>query len=110
MAVEITESWTLAPDIAWARTPGGQAAVMTLKAGQPLLLSTSGDVIWDVLVGGRTPQDDLAADPPAPLSTTDVTVQVADAFELAPADVAPDVHAFLEMLEAHGVVVRVRTA
>ena len=29
---------------------------------------------------------------------------------LAPADVAADVHAFLEMLEAHGVLVRVRTA
>lgn len=110
MAVETTEGWALAPDIAWARTPGGQAAVMTLEAGQPLVLGASGDVIWDVLVGGRTPEDDLVADPPAPLSTTDVTVQVAEAFGLAPADVAADVHAFLEMLEAHGILVRVRTA
>ena len=110
MAVETTEGWALAPDIGWARTAGGQAAVMMLDAGQPLLLSASGDVIWDVLVGGRTPEDDLVADPPAPLPTSDVTVQVADAFGLAPADVAADVHAFLEMLEAHGVLVRVRTA
>ncbi|MEV0571675.1 PqqD family protein [Micrococcus luteus] len=110
MAGETAEGWALTPDIAWARTPGGQAAVMTLGAGPPLLLSVSGDVIWDVLVGGRTPADDLVADPPAPLSTTDVTVQVAEAFGLAPADVTADVHAFLEMLEAHGVLVRVRTA
>ena len=110
MAGETTEGWALAPDIAWARTAGGQTAVMTLEAGQPLLLSASGDVIWDVLVGGHTPEDDLVADPPAPLSASDIAVQVADAFELAPADVAADVHAFLEMLEAHGVVVRVRTA
>lgn len=110
MTVETTEGWALAPDIAWARIAGDQAAVMTLEAGQPLLLSTSGDVIWNVLVGGRTPEDDLVADPPAPLSASDVTVQVADAFGLAPADVAVDVHAFLEMLEAHGVLVRVRTA
>ena len=110
MTVETTEGWALAPGIAWARIAGGQAAVMTLEAGQPLLLSTSGDVIWDVLVGGRTPEDDLVADPPAPLSTTDVTAQVADAFGLDPADVAADVHAFLEMLEAHGVLDRVRTA
>ena len=110
MAVETTEGWALAPDIAWACTAGGQAAVMTLEAGQPLLLSASGDVIWEVLVGGRTPEDDLIADPPVPLSTTDVTVQVAEAFGLAPADVAADVHAFLEMLEAHGILVRVRTA
>ncbi|MFL0425460.1 PqqD family protein [Micrococcus luteus] len=110
MTVETTEGWTLAPDIAWARTPSGQAAVMTLEAGQPLLLSTSGGVIWDALVGGRTPEDDLVADPPVPLSTTDVTAQVAEAFGLEPADVAADVHAFLEMLEAHGILVRVRTA
>ena len=110
MTVETPEGWALAPDIAWARTADGQAAVMTLEAGQPLLLSASGDVIWDVLVGGRTPEDDLVADPPVPLSTTDVTVQVAEAFGLAPADVAADVHAFLEMLEAHGVLVRMTTA
>ena len=110
MTVETAEGWALAADIAWARTPGGQAAVMTLEAGQPLLLSTSGDVIWDVVVGGRTPEDDLLAHPPTPLSTTDVTAQVADAFGLAPADVAADVHAFLEMLEAHGVLVRVTSA
>ena len=110
MTLETTEGWALAPDIAWARIAGGQAVVMTLEAGQPLLLSASGDVIWDVLVGGRTPADDLVADPPVPLSTTDVTVQVAEAFGLAPADVAADVHAFLEMLEAHGILVRVRTA
>ena len=110
MAGETTEGWALAPDIAWARTAGGQTAVMTLEAGQPLLLSASGDVIWDVLVGGRTPDDDLVADPPTPLSTTTITVQVAEAFGLDPADVAADVHAFLEMLEAHGVLVRVRTA
>ena len=110
MTVETTEGWAISPDIAWARTAGGQAAVMTLEAGQPLLLSASGDVIWDVLVGGRTPEDDLVADPPAPLSASDVTVQVAEAFGLDPADVAADVHAFLEMLEAHGVLVRVRTA
>ena len=110
MTVETAEGWALAPDIAWARTADGQAAVMTLEAGQPLLLSASGDVIWDVLLGGRTPEDDLAADPPAPLSASDVTVQVADAFGLAPAGVAADVHVFLEMLEAHGVLVRVRTA
>ena len=110
MTVETTEGWALAPDIAWARIVGGQAVVMTLEAGQPLLLSASGDGIWDVLVGGRTPADDLVADPPAPLSTTEVTVQVAEAFGLAPADVAADVHTFLEMLEAHGILVRVRTA
>ena len=110
MTVETTEGWALAPDIAWARTAGGQAVVMTLEAGQPLLLGASGDVIWDVLVGGRTPEDDLVADPPVPLSTTDVTVQVAEAFGLAPADVAADVHAFLEMLEAHGVLDRVASA
>ena len=110
MTVETPEGWALAPDIAWARTAGGQAAVMTLEAGQPLLLSPTGHAVWDVLVGGRTPQDDLAADPPAPLATTDVTVQVAEAFGLAPADVAADVHTFLEMLEAHGVLVRLRTA
>ena len=110
MTVETAEGWALAPDIAWARIAGDQAAVMTLEAGQPLLLSTSGDVIWDVLVGGRTPDDDLVADPPTPLSTTTITVQVAEAFGLDPADVAADVHAFLEMLEAHGVLVRVRTA
>ena len=110
MTVETTEGWAISPDIAWARTAGGQAAVMTLEAGQPLLLGASGNVIWDVLVGGRTPGDDLIADPPVPLSTTDVTVQVAEAFGLDPADVAADVHAFLEMLEAHGVLVRVRTA
>ena len=110
MTVETTEGWAISPDIAWARTAGGQAVVMTLEAGQPLLLSASGDVIWDVLVGGRTPDDDLVADPPTPLSTTTITVQVAEAFGLDPADVAADVHAFLEMLEAHGVLVRVRTA
>ena len=110
MSVETAEGWALAPDIAWARTAGGLAAVMTLDAGQPLLLSASGDVIWDVLVGGRTPEDDLVADPPAALPAGDVAVQVADAFSLAPSDVAADVHAFLEMLEAHGVLVRVRTA
>ena len=110
MTVETTEGWAISPDIAWARTAGGQAAVMTLEAGQPLLLSASGDVIWDVLVGGRTPEDDLVADPPAPLSASDVTVQVADAFGLTPADVAAGLHAFLEMLEAHGVLDRVRTA
>lgn len=110
MTLETTEGWALAPDIAWARIAGGQAVVMTLEAGQPLLLSASGDVIWDVLVGGRTPDDDLVADPPTPLSTTTITVQVAEAFGLDPADVAADVHAFLEMLEAHGVLVRVRTA
>ena len=42
MTVETTEGWALAPDIAWARTAGGQTAVMTLEAGQPLLLSASG--------------------------------------------------------------------
>ena len=110
MAGETTEGWALAPDIAWARTAGGQTAVMTLEAGQPLLLSASGDVIWDVLVGGRTPDDDLVADPPTPLSTTTITVQVAEAFGLAPADVAADVHTFLEMLEAHGVLDRVASA
>lgn len=110
MTVETAEGWALAPDIAWARTADGQAAVMTLEAGQPLLLSASGHVIWDVLVGGRTPKDNLVADPPAPLSTTDVTVQVAEAFGLAPADVGADVHAFLDMLEAHGVLVRMTTA
>ena len=88
MTVETTEGWALAPDIAWARIVGGQAAVMTLEAGQPLLLGASGDVIWDVLVGGRTPEDDLVADPPAPLSASDVTVQVADAFGLTPAAVS----------------------
>ena len=67
-------------------------------------------MIWDVLVGGRNPEDDLVADPPAPLSTTDITVQVAEAFGLAPADVAADVHTFLEKLEAHGVLDRVASA
>lgn len=110
MAVETTEGWALAPDIAWALTDGGDAAVMHLEHGVPLLLSPTGHAVWDVLVGGRTPEDDLTADPPAPLSASDVTVQVADAFGLAPADVAADVHVFLEMLEAHGVLVRVRTA
>ena len=101
MTVETTEGWALAPDIAWARTAGGQAVVMTLEAGQPLLLSASGDVIWDVLVGGRTPDDDLVADPPTPLSTTTITVQVAEAFGLDPADVAADVHAFLAVSYTH---------
>ena len=56
MTVETAEGWALAPDIAWARTADGQAAVMTLEAGQPLLLSASGHVIWDVSGVLRPPQ------------------------------------------------------
>lgn len=103
-------SWALAGDVAWARTPDGQAAVMTCEAGQPLLLSPSGEAVWDVLVDGRTPEDDLSADPPAPLTQTQVVGRVAASFGLAPGDVADDVLAFLAALADHGVLTRAPAA
>ena len=58
MTVETTEGWAISPDIAWARTAGGQAAVMTLEAGQPLLLSASGILLdHEILEAGP---DELA--------------------------------------------------
>ncbi|GAA3783816.1 hypothetical protein GCM10022241_06180 [Micrococcus endophyticus] len=100
-------AWAVAPGVAWALTDGGGAAVMHLAHGVPLLLSPTGHAVWDVLVGGRTPEDDLTAAPPSPLSEEAVAAETAAAFGLAPEDVAADVGAFLAMLEQHGVVVRV---
>lgn len=102
--------WGLSPEVAWARTPAGDAVVMALDEGHPLLLSASGAVVWDVLMQDRTPEDDLTADPPAPLPESGVAAQVAEAFGLSPAEVGADVRAFLEMLESHGVLVRIPAA
>lgn len=97
--------WAPAPAVAWETVPDGGAVVMALTTGVPLLLSPSGGLIWDVLLGHRTPAEDLGAHPPAPLTAEEVAAGVAELVGLEAQDLAGDVRAFLQMLAGHGVVV-----
>lgn len=99
-------AWAVAPATAWTHTEGGDVVVMPLASGIPLRVSATGSVVWDVLVGGRTPEDDLAADPPTPVSEAALTAEVAAAFGLGPAEVSEGVRDFLSLLERHGVLER----
>ena len=97
--------WTVAPAVAWTHSDDDSAVVMAMAAGQPLQLSPTGSLVWEVLVHGRTPDEDLLNPPPAPLALDDLVAEVAAAVGESPETVRDDVAAFLRMLEAHGVAV-----
>lgn len=96
--------WAVTPTAAWTLAEDGAAVVMDVDAGLPLRLSPTGSAIWRTLLGGLTPEDDLARASSRP--EAEVTAGVAAAFEVDPAVVRDDVAAFLDRLAAHGVVRR----
>ena len=90
---------------AWTRAKDGGAVVVDMTVGRPLALSPSGTAVWEALVGGLEPEEDLAG-APGPRSAEALAAEVAAAYGLTGADVADDVAAFLTMLARHGVVAR----
>ncbi|SHL37296.1 Coenzyme PQQ synthesis protein D (PqqD) [Micrococcus luteus] len=78
--------------------------VMDVEHGVPLLLSASGTAIWDAVVDGRGPFEDLNSCPPRP--EMDIITDVAQSASGDVAEVAEDVITFLEDLVAHHVVNR----
>lgn len=96
--------WAPSPTAAWTRTAEGLAVVMDVEHGVPLLLSASGTAIWDAVVDGRGPFEDLHSCPPRP--EMDIITAVAQSASGDVAEVAEDVITFLEDLVAHHVVNR----
>ena len=99
-------TWRVDSDTAWTRTADDDAVVMGMAEGIPLRLSATGSLVWEVLVEGRTPAEDIAAPPLTPWTEEDLVAEVARAAGMAPESIAPDVSAFLALLEQHGVVAR----
>lgn len=98
--------WCARTDAAWTWADDDTAVVMALDSGLPLRLSPTGSLVWEVLLGGRSPED-LIGDPPlAPLREEEVVAQVAAACDLAPEVVSEGVLAFLGILEQRGIVTR----
>ena len=96
--------WDLDPTTAWTRAEDEAVVVMDMATGVPLRLSPSGSVIWEILVGDRTPQDELACTPLPAVAEDALVDEVAVAFDEAPETVAPGVTAFLTMLAARGIL------
>lgn len=97
--------WAVSATAAWTRTEEGAAVVVDMTAGRPLELSPSGTAVWEALVDGLEPEEDLAG-APSPRTPEELAAEVAAAYGLATGDVLEDVTAFLAMLGEHGVAVR----
>ncbi|WP_414601896.1 PqqD family protein [Micrococcus sp.] len=78
---------------------------MGLEAGRPQRLSPSAGVVWECLLGGLGPEEDLAE--AAPRTEAEIVADVAAAFGLPEAEVTEGVTAFLRMLETSGVAERI---
>lgn len=98
-------AWRVAPTTAWVRSGEHQVTVMDLDEGNPQVLSPTGSAVWELLLDGRTPEDDLAADPPKPVEEEALCGAVAEAFGVDVEVVAADTRAFLAMLAGHRLVV-----
>lgn len=94
--------WRPSQTAAWVEESSGDVVVMDLCTDEPLRLSPSAAAVWDALLDGLSPGDDLAA--ATPRTEPQVAATVAAVFGLSSEDVADDVHAFLRELEALGVV------
>lgn len=98
--------WCARTDTAWTWTDDRTAVVMSLDAGLPLRLSPTGSLVWEVLIGCRSPEDRIDEPPLVPLRQDDVVAQVAAACEVSPEVVSEGALAFLGILEERGIVTR----
>lgn len=94
--------WSVEPHAAWTRSTDGSAAVMDMRVGVPLTLSVTGTLVWEVLLGGRGPEDDLAD--VRPRSQEEIVVTVAEVCQVPREVVHDDVVGFLGSLARHGIL------
>lgn len=102
-----SETWTVSPVCAWVEVPEeNDVAVMSFADNQPITLSPVGALIWNVLVGDRTSDESMLEPPLTPLAAEQVVAEVAARVGEQPETVSAGVTAFLEQLEAAGILSR----
>ena len=84
----MTARYALPPDVAVARAVDGTLFVMPLPDGPPRALNGSAEVIWEVAVSG----------------SGQIVQDVAEAFDVAPEEIASDVEVALRSFSRLGLI------